>query len=377
MKNYFQKRYHHQSWSKLFIYPILFIFIFIPFSLNLIIDPYYIFHTNIFKLELSVNERYNKIEYLNSNPSKYNSFLLGNSRIGTTNPHTIEKYIPYSKFYNMTLATANMEDIILHIQYLIKHNKSISNIYLQLDYLDMIFWGHIDENNFLYIQHPAVSHRNSAKFYIDYLRILPIETFKSKIQLNNSPNAVEHVHYDIDNTGMWVMNPKRENEIEVNPEKHVLNEPSFHVITMNIWKKEPIVYEKMLQSLRTIVALTKENHINLIIYTTPFNHALLNNFEISDMINYLEDISKIHNFYFFSDYNTITQDDTNYYESVHFRGKVGELIAAKIFNDKNIAVPNDFGIYITHDNFQHYKGPLIQNLKLYREKIIQDNLIKP
>jgi hypothetical protein len=345
--------------------------------LNLIIDPYHIFHTNIFKLEIAVNERYNKIEYLKSNPSKYNSFLIGNSRIGTTNPHILEQYIPNSRFYNMTLATANMEDIITHLQYLIKYNQPITNIYLQLDYMDMMFWGHIDENNFLYIQHPSVSQRNPLKFYIDYLRIFPIETFKSKIQLNTSPNGSESVHYDINSTGMWIMNKQRELEIEEHPQKFILNEPSFHTNTINIWKKDDTVYSKMLTALHTIVDLTNKHHINLILYTPPYNHALLNNFVTNDILTYLEDISKIHSFYCFSNYNSITLDDTNYYESGHFRRKVGALVAAKIFNDKKITTPDDFGIYITHDNFQQYKSSLINNFHVNREKLIRDNLIKP
>lgn len=367
MKNPFKTVYRSKYWSRLFLYAALFLCILLPIFLNLIIDPYSIFHTNILKNELSVNERFNKIDYLKSNPSKYNSFLLGNSRIGTTDPHMIEEYLPDSRFYNLTLSAANMEDMITHLEYLIQHNGTLDTIYLQLDYQDMIYWGH-DEKNYEYKKHPGVSHLSHLEFYMSYLLIFPFETFKEKINRNLFPPLEKQVVYDINDTGMWIAK-RKEQLIEQDPKNYVLHEPSFHMNTMDIWMKNESVYPKMLTALCTIVALAEQHHINLILYTTPYNHAMLNNFLVDDILTYLNDISKIHSFYFFSDYNSITLDDTNYYEAGHFRGKVSNLIAARIFNDKKTNIPSDFGMYIMQNNFEKYRESICHNFKLHREKL--------
>lgn len=357
-----------KKWSFLSISLILMICLVLPALLNLLIDPYTIFHTSTLKQELSVNQRFNKIEYLKYNPNKYNSFMLGNSRIGTTHPKALEQYLPNSHFYNLTLSAGNMEDMVIHIEYLIHHNKPIKNIYLQLDYQDMIYWGH-DQKNYEYIQHPDVSKISYLKFYSDYLLIMPFLNFKEKISRNLIPTLESKVIQDTYETGMWIA-VKKEKMIKNNPQKYIRNEPSFHVQTINIWKKDPLVYTKMLTALQKIVTLSQQNNINLILYTTPYNHAMLNCFQLDDVAQYLEDISKIHAYYFFSDYNSVTMNDENYYESGHFRGIVGELIAAKIFNDPKKHLPSDFCTYITQSNFLSYKEHIKVNFINYRKKLL-------
>lgn len=359
---------HYKYWIRTFSVTILLGCICIPASLNLLIDPYHIFHISPLKQELSVNQRFNKIEYLKYNPNKYNSFMFGNSRIGTTHPKALEQYLPNSHFYNLTLSAGNMEDMVTHIEYIIHHNKPIKNIYLQLDYQDMIYWGH-EQKNYEYIQHPDISKISYLKFYSNYLLIMPFLNFKEKISRNLSPNLEKQVIQDTYGTGMWIA-VKKEKMIKNNPQKYILNEPSFHVQTVNIWKKDPLVYTKMLTALQKIVTLSQQNNINLILYTTPYNHAMLNCFQTDDVIQYLDDISKIHNYYFFSDYNSITLKNENYYESGHFRGKVGELIAARIFNNQQKNAPSDFGIYVTESNFLLYKANIKTNFLNYRQNLL-------
>lgn len=355
-------------WTTTFLGFILFVSLLLPIFLNLLIDPYHIFHTSPLKQELSVNQRFNKVEYLKANPDMYTSFMLGNSRIGTTNPKILEHYLPKSRFYNLTLSTGNMEDMVSHIDYLVHHQKEIKHIYLQLDYQDIIYWGH-DPKNYEHTKHPDVSHTSPLKFYFDYLLIMPLENFQKKVRRNFSPNFETLVVQDINGTGMWIA-AGQDRLIEKNPQEYIRNEPSFHLKTVGIWKKDPQVYSNMLTALQKIVQLTQKNHINLILYTTPYNHAMLNCFQVDDILEYLEDIAKIHPYYFFADYNSVTLNNENYYESGHFRGKVGELIAAKIFNDSNKKLPSDFGVYITSSNFPRYKEQIKINFTHHRTKLL-------
>ena len=64
--------------------------------------------------------------------------------------------------------------------------------------------------------------------------------------------------------------------------------------------------------------------------------------------------------------NTLATDlDKNYYEDSHYRPNVGNMIAAKIFKDKNINVPDDFGILVTKDNIDGHLKYLKKQIEKY------------
>jgi hypothetical protein len=81
---------------------------------------------------------------------------------------------------------------------------------------------------------------------------------------------------------------------------------------------------------------------------------MMDTFYKDDYLNYLKSIAKITDFYDFSGYNSITTNNCNYYETSHYRPHIGELIAGRIFKDKNISIPNDFGTWVTKENVDKY-----------------------
>jgi hypothetical protein len=64
----------------------------------------------------------------------------------------------------------------------------------------------------------------------------------------------------------------------------------------------------------------------------------------------MKSIATISEYWNFSGYNSISNDITNFYNNNHFRVKIAEMIMAKIFDDKSVKVPDDFGRYITSKN---------------------------
>ena len=81
---------------------------------------------------------------------------------------------------------------------------------------------------------------------------------------------------------------------------------------------------------------------------------MMDGFVTNDYLKYLREISNITDFYDFSGYNTITLNNCNYYEESHYRPLVGEIIASRIFNDKTVKVPKDFGILVTKENINQH-----------------------
>ena len=306
---------------------------------NYVVDPFNVFQSNILEKKIQMNERFVKIDYLDENHKKYNAYLFGSSRIGVIEPKVFEQYIPKSKFYNFTVSSSNLHDYLMHLEYLVKEKYEIKELILQLDIDNMYYYGQ-GNSDYLSLLHPYVVDESLILFYAKYLfGFFPLN-LKAKIEVNLG--QVLQKSYDLE-TGVWRLE-KKEKRLLLDAKKYVQEEKSFHIknrrIISNIQEKENK------KSLKKIVDLCKAEGINLYVLTTPHNQNMMDTFIIKDYKKYLRNISEITGFYDFSGYNSITKNNANYYEISHYRPLVAEFIAAKIFNDKNIEVPNDFGKFI-------------------------------
>jgi hypothetical protein len=330
------------------------------FIINIIVDPYGVFETNILKNQ-QFNERYLKAKYLLKSHTKYNSYILGSSRVGNTDPKIIEKYLSNSKFYNYTVAAANMYDYYETIKWMIKNKFEINNIYMQLDLDNMYLYGQ-NQNNLLIKDHPDVSGESYMKFYINYLFQFNWKDIKNKILFNLNP---DDRLYDLKNTGMWIRYQK-EKYIRNNPDKHIQNEVSFHKKNERRYGVNE-KYGTIIFRFKQIVDLCNKHNINLICFTTPHNHNMMDMFILNDVLQFIKDLSNIHNIYYFSGYNYITINDLNYYEYSHYISSVSYAIADKIFNNryKNIDI---FGLYIDNSNKLKLLNKIERNIQKWDNK---------
>jgi len=328
--------------------------------LNYVVDPFNIFHSKVLKHDFQVNERFVKIEYLEKNHNKFNGYMIGSSRIGTTLPKTVEQYIPNSKIYNLTMNGATMYDYLLHIRYMIKRGYPIKTIYLQLDVINMTYYGGL-ESDYLSKLHPYVEDKSLALFYFDYLSGFFPFNVKNKIAQNL--NYTFTTTYNLE-TGIWA-NPSKEKQVSENCEEYVKNQKSFHTKNRRILKY--LTQKEFMRDLKEIVNLCKTHQIKLYTFMMPHNQVMMDSFVIDDYLDYLQDISKVTDFYDFSGYNSITTNNCNYYERSHYRPEVGELIAARIFNSKEVKVPNDFGKLVTKKNIKEY-------LNIRKEEILKHDM---
>lgn len=306
---------------------------------NYVVDPFSIFGTDFFKQKTQMNERYVKLEYIKKHHNEFNGYMFGSSRIGVVKPEVIEKYIPNSHFYNFTLSSANLHDYMMHLKFFLKEHYVIKTLYLQIDLDDMYCYGQ-DSTDYLSKLHPDVTDESLFLYKIKYLLGFFPLNLRTKIELNlkgYSPKS-----YDL-KTGIWQLK-ENEKALQKDAVAYVKNEKSFHI------KNRPIIHfskqKESMDALKTIVKLCKEHHIKLYIFTTPHNHNKVDIFFTNDYKKYLRNISEITSFYDFSGYNSVTNNDKNYYEMSHYRPLVGALVAGRIFNDTSVNIPKDFGKYI-------------------------------
>ena len=308
-------------------------------AVNYVVNPFKVFTSNFLPYQVQMNERFVKVEYIKENHDKFNAYLFGSSRIGTTDPKIIEKYVPNSKFYNFTVSSANLYDYQLHLEYFLKEKYPIDTLYLQLDLDDMNIYGH-QEADYLSKLHPEVTGELTSVYYMKYLfGFFPMNT-RVKIMDNIHINKTKQ--RDIVK-GTWSL-PFKEERLLKDCDAYVKSVSSFNNENRRI-RKYTTVGQSM-KSLIKIVDLCDKNDIKLYVFTSPHNQNKMDTFLLEDYNKYLRDISKITSFYDFTGYNSVTKDNCNYYEMSHYRPRVGSLVAARIFNDNTVDIPSDFGKYI-------------------------------
>ena len=338
---------NYKKWS-IVVITITFSFCILLMAMNYVIDPFNIFHTKYLKYQYQMNERFIKIEFLEKEHSKFNSYMFGSSRIGSTNPEIIEKYIPDSKFYNLTASGATLNDDLRILEYFIDRKYNVKNVYLQIDIRENMDAYKYNKNDYLRKDHPYINNESLLKYYMNYLTIFPWENIKGKVK--NNMQGEDNLKYNLQ-TGAWT-NEKAERKIMSNPQDYIKNEPSFHAKSARTQKG--VYTSQNLSDLKEIKKLCDKYNINLIIFITPHNHKLLDTIILEDYIEFLVRLSEISAYWDFSGYNTVTLNNENYYEYSHYRPNISKLIAARIFNDKDVELPSDFGFYVTKQNVLEY-----------------------
>ena len=330
--------------------------------LNYLIDPFGVFHTGLLEKSKSLNERVVKIDYLNKNKEKYNAFMLGSSTMGTTDPKVLEKYVKDSKFYNLTCSSSNMYDFKMLIKYLLKEDFDVKNLYLQIDLTSMREYG--KHPNQAQKHHYAVTDDSVWKFYLEYLTIFPFDAMKAKVMMYLT-NA-DATKFDVENSGMWFVKHKdmaRAKDLEA----YIANEPSFKKRSRRTRGEEKNI-DAIISDYQEIVKLCEEKGVNLTVLTTAYNHLRMDAFKINDVLSFVKRLATYHDIWYFSGYNSVTNDDRNFYEVNHYIPKIGALKAARIYHDSAVDVPKDFGVLVSKENMQEMLLKERESMILYDNK---------
>ena len=289
---------------------------------NYCTDYYKIFGHNLKTFIREPNQAFVKVNYILHNKDKYDSFILGSSRVGYIDPTKI----PGGKFYNFTYAEGIPAEHIGIIKTLLKKGVKIKNIWIGLDEFSYRLNPEKHLNDLLKIPYPAVTGENWLKFYATYLFLPP--------RLLNK-DEFEPVEFDILNTGM-TKRPELEKEINEHPAVHIKK-----AVFNGSLRYEGEYREKAIDEIREIVNLCHENNIKLVVFLNPVykNTYLSNNDE--DLKRFKKELAEITDYYDFCYLNPVTIDKMMFLEGSHYREIVGDMIIERILNKRD-----DFGIYV-------------------------------
>lgn len=338
----------YKYWAKRSII-LVSLFISLTVLFNLIVDANGIFNiVNIEKFNKTKNHISNdgRSKFYNAKNANPEVLLMGTSRTENINPKHLSKYVD-GRIYNLAVKGSGVTLHKKNIEYFIKNNNINTIVYG----LDLFSFNPLSNR---YNENLDAS-RYTKNYLGDYLDIL----FGSK-QLSRSIKTVKsNIKSDeqvIDLETGWATNLDNIKDIEEKGieviTQDVINKDLFvqkHFFNSEIFKDKNSI-DRSLEVFDDIVKLCKENNVKLYLFISPIYSKINTMIDEKGYGNtykyWKQSLSKYGDIYDFSGYNSITNNINNFYDGHHYIDDVSKFILARVFNDKDFEVPDDFGVVL-------------------------------
>jgi hypothetical protein len=320
--------------------------------LNYLIDPYGLLRRDFTYQFIEPNKNFIKIRFITQNPERYDCFVFGSSRVNSIDVRKIPGYQGYNVHYSGGLPRDHLDNI----RYLLKKGVKIKLILIGLDDFSYREDPEARLHQPLRYPYPPVLNQHPFPYYLrTFFSFQDWEIMQEVLsgyqkRLFNKAGENSSFYEELFATGQMFFY-QADRQIEDSPEKH-RNDPKFlkHVIPSGNQLQTAI------EDLRAIVRLAEAHQVRLVLFINPAHKNVFLDAGV-DFDGFKRSLSHLSGFYDFSGLNSVTTDNYNYYETSHFRRNVGDLVIARIFNDRSINVPEDFGQWVTAENIDlHLKA---------------------
>ncbi|MDK2081425.1 hypothetical protein [Aliarcobacter butzleri] len=323
---------------KLYIF-LTIIFTFILFALGIgiryIIDPVGLNNKFDLGLKKDIALAYRTQKYVELTNFKPNTLMIGGSRVQYLNTEDVKKYTN-DKVYNLGLQFSTLEEQYYFLKYSLE-NFPIKNVIIGLNLYP--FSQRLEDNKSDFDKDLLIARFsvfNQIKHYLE----VPLFKYLQHSYENQDKEA------DYKNGSITL---HHQNRVIQNNDKELLWK-----ITLEGYKNKYFDYlewgEDSLYYYKKMVELCKEYNINLKIFTTAIHSSMFKLLEETEKMDifYLwkEELSKIAPYWDFMTQNSISDNEDNYIDPSHLKQELGYLYFARIFDDKSIEVPKDFGIFV-------------------------------
>jgi len=327
----------------------------LSFSLlfNYLINPYHVFSHHYLKNFNQVKDNLVDDEmskFYAAKDANPDIILVGSSRIEHIHPKYVEKYTN-GKVYNLGVKGSGLSSQYKLIQYFVT-KKNVKTVLLGLDFYA---FSPANIGNYENIN----STRYDNYFLDDYLKsLLGFRTLRKSA--STLKDNLKHKQPRILWESGWDTYSHEYHDIETHDDEWYLKKvdsafPDFGVDTHffgNEDFKTPHSIDKGLKVLDAIITVCEKNGVELKLFTTPIYYKI---YDVIQQRGYgktyeywKQSLQKYNKVYDFNYKNSITSDFRNYVEASHFKSVLGELIFAKLYNNKELII-NDFGYLMTED----------------------------
>ena len=343
-------------------------------GVNYIVDPYGF--NNFINIDKFNSKKYSNTAITTRFKTKilqnrdFDAIMLGTSRIGVMNPIVVNKYLN-SNTFNLEYPGSNT---VIQNK-LFKYANYFNNIKYLVYGIDFMSFNEnrIIKNDFIefYDLENEVDNFEKTSNYDLYFNI---ETFvkSGKLVIKNILNKQKLEPIYLYENGMRdyrnFIEDNKNGILKLDEEIDRSISSYFSNKSTSIYKNYKFSYE-YLDYFKDTIEFCRKNNIKVFVYIPPmfskhfdaiYAGGYFDEFEL-----FKKELVKLTDFIDFTGHNSITTNKNNYWDSSHLRVETTEFLMAKIFNDKSVEVPEDFGVLVTKDNIDEHLQNLRKQIKEY------------
>ncbi len=283
------------------------------------------------KWEYNHNDRFIPMAYLLKNRHKYDSFIFGNSRLGTFNVNELG-----NKWYRFNYNGGKIFEH-LHNANILVNNLQVKKIILTINLRD---FRYSEKNKVLNFDKKYLYPENTNE-WVDFYYKHSFKAFakkdidlyfSNKYFLKSIPSY--HKRDNISSSKLFFTNKKRNDSIKKN------------IIKNQILDRSDI--DHILQHIRDFKKLCKDHNTELTLILLPSHYKRLYNYN-PEMLKYIKhELVKISNYYDFTLPHNYMLNNAFWRDTIHYTQIVNDEIIRLITSNRQLCPP--FGRYITEKN---------------------------
>lgn len=348
------------KWLKWVIYASL-ISCLLVFAFNAFVDPFGVFGDrffNFYAYNMNNNPRVAKIAYLDRHHKNYNAYVIGGSKSSSLSPDLLNQYFEGASFYNMMMYGGDFFDYEKTIHYLVE-NYEVKHIVLHMSMQEIDHYNQSNKNINTELSEKVLSN-NAFKYTFKYLTLNLEHGFKKiqgAIQRLSDPMAYATF---IPESGVYnksVRDAEDLGSLESFLEKYPeIKEP--------LWALHGTAIDDNVDALERIKNYLAERDIRFTFVSAPTYHIEMDRYDADDIRRLWRGITDVTEFWDFTGYNALSYDARNFYDNMHYRNSMGNLMIQKMFGDAPIPV-DDFGHLTTKENVEERLDQMLMTRKSF------------
>lgn len=314
---------------------------------NYVVDPFGVFGDRFMKwyaYDMVNNPRMAKIGYLDQYHDRYDSYIIGGSKSSSISPAELNNYYNGASFYSMMMYGGDFYDYEKTMYYIVDNYK-VKNIVIHMSMHEI---GHYKQQKEEINTHLSakVTGASLTKFYTKFLTLNLKYSF---LKLEGVLRAkIDQMEYNQIKSEDGTYNKSiRDAEVLGALEEYLKKYPEF---LQELPKTPGIAIADNIEALRRMKNYCDKRGISFMFIAAPAYYKEMDRYGERDIRRFWKGIADITDFWDFTGYNAISNDARNFYDNMHYRNNVGSMILARIFNNKDIAVPKNFGRFVTKQN---------------------------
>lgn len=303
-----------------------------------LIDPFGVIFKDPNQSIIATNREYISLHnYLKSKSQNIDSFILGSSRTLGFNPKDWQTYLPTNSIaFSFDSSAENYEGIYQKLLYLEDSNTKMKNVLIVLC-PDTFFEE--SQEHYLFRKHYLLSGESYIDYHITFFRafynpklVLSLFKYLFESESEKSRNILfrssSRITYDKMNNHIELIGIQQRIQTDSVSYYQSLEKEFSQALSISKSEYKPRIGREILSKLIEIQSILDNSETDYKVVISPLWSKLKIH---PDDLKVINSIFKAENVFDFSGKNQFTSNQSNYYESSHFKESVGKKILKIIY----------------------------------------------